>query len=182
MELTMKQIINLANRAYPKKRSIGVSPQTAFVRGYCCAMKQMKLPSLSDDGKDFLTAVATGLRNLWPQGEKGGKYPWRDSVPNLVKRLEFIWTERDLGDKYTVEDCLRAGRRYLSQFQDNMKYMQILKYFVFKQERSVSQKDGKITCIYSSKFADFLEDSANFEENATDVSADFDTVNTVLIC
>lgn len=183
MQLTVKQIIGLANKAYPKARSVGVPPQTAFVRGYLCAMKQQSLPSPTEDDEDFLLKVAKGLRELWPSGEKDGKYPWRDSITNLVKRLEFIWTERDLGDKYTVEDCLRAGRRYLAQFQNDKKYMQILKYFIFKQEKSgISTKDGKITYTYSSKLVDFLGDSAaneaqKMEESLNGTDFDIDTLS-----
>lgn len=174
----MKQIIGLANRAYPKKTSIGVSPQTAYVKGFCAAMRQVGLPSPQSDGEDFLRAVAKGLRELWPAGEKDGKWPWRDSVSNIEKRLEFIWKERDLGDRFTVEDCLRAGRRYLAQFQDSTKYMQILKYFVFKQEKHVSLTDGRITYTYSSKFADYLEDSeANAMQKVEEDVADFGFVD-----
>lgn len=119
----------------------------------------MPLPKITETTTlptdEFFTTVATNLRELWPTGEKDGKYPWRDSVSDLSKRLKIIWKERQLGD-FSVEDCVQAGRRYLAQYEDNAKYMQTLKYFVFRQ-KSYSSKQGKVSFTYESKFADFLE-------------------------
>lgn len=104
---------------------------------------------------DFFSQLAHGLRELWPSGDKDGKYPWRDSEANLVKRLQVLWNNRHL-DNYSLDDCLRAARRYLSQYEDNVKYMQILKYFILKQ-KSIVEPNGKIRYINESKFADMLE-------------------------
>ena len=106
--------------------------------------------------KPFFDELAEKLRELWPPGEKDGKYPWRDSVSNLSRRLEILWNERGLGIKYTIEQCLVAARKYLVQFEDNVKYMQTLKYFIMKQ-KSIVEKDGRIKYITESKFADILE-------------------------
>ena len=134
---------------YPKDKNL----QRAFIDGY--------LKCLSDSGSkkhdsDFFVSVATALRELWPPGEKDGKYPWRDSISNLAKRLEFIWKERNLGDKYTVDNCVMAANRYLNNFQNNTKYMKILKYFIFKQN-STAMSSGKMMCTYSSTLVDYLE-------------------------
>ena len=110
-----------------------------------------------EDNESFYTQLAEQLRELWPQGEKDGKYPWRDSVKNISIRLQFLWKERALGTKYSIDDCLVAARKYLSQYEDNVKYMKILKYFIFKQKKIVSKEDGKITYTYQSDFADILE-------------------------
>ncbi len=90
MELTVKQIVGLANKAYPKRTSANVSPQAAYVEGFCAALRMASLPQPQGDGENFLRVVAKGLRELWPTGEKDGKWPWRDSVTNIEKRLEFI--------------------------------------------------------------------------------------------
>lgn len=118
------------------------------------ALKRFAVKMNVDD--DFFETLANKLRELWPPGEKDGKYPWRDSVPNLVHRLEFLWKERNFKDKYTLDDCLMAARRYLAQFETNVKYMQVLKYFIFKQNKLVAT-DGKITYTYKSSFGDLLE-------------------------
>lgn len=106
--------------------------------------------------KSFFDELAEKLRELWPPGDKDGKYAWRDSVSNLSKRLKTLWDDRLNGKQYTIDECLVAARKYLAQFEDNVKYMQTLKYFIMKQ-KSIVEKDGRIRYITESKFADILE-------------------------
>ena len=103
----------------------------------------------------FYTDLAKKLRELWPTGEKDGKYPWRESVFNLSRRLETLWRVRKL-KTYTLDSCLTVARRYLAQFKDSTKYMQTLKYFVLKQNK-LSNGDGTVKYTYESRFADMLE-------------------------
>ena len=91
----------------------------------------------------FFIELAEKLREMWPAGDKDGKYPWRDSTDNLKRRLIHLWNTRLQGQEYTLDECLTVARRYLSQFQEDTKYMQILKYFIMKDKKS--------------KFADMLE-------------------------
>ena len=114
--------------------------------------------------ESFFTELAEQLRILWPPGEKDGKYPWRDSVPNLAKRLETLWKLRRL-ERFTKDDCLRVARKYLAQFQDDRKYMCILNYFILKQN-TITQPNGKKRLINQSKLADMLENDVMnlFEE------------------
>ncbi len=111
---------------------------------------------------DFYTELAKGLRPLWPEGEKDGKFPWRDSVTNLSKRLETLWSVRNLGE-YPMDTCLTVARQYLAQFEHNAKYMKTLKYFILKQDKLV-QKDGRIRYIWQSPFADMLESSSTMSD------------------
>ena len=111
--------------------------------------------------QEYFDSIAKGLRDLWPAGEKDGKYPWRDSVGNLSKRLKFLWENRDMKE-YSIDACLTVGRKYLAQFETNAKYMKLLKYFIFKQNKLVG-KDGKITYTYQSTFADMLENQSSLE-------------------
>ncbi len=152
--MTAADIQKKASRLYPISGGKGYpkEEQAAYVRGYLDAIQDISVPHEGD----FFENVAKGLKSLWPSGEKSAKYPWQESVPNLVKRLQFIWKEREFRDRYTVEDCLQAGRRYLAQFQHDVTYMQTLKYFVFKQEKSVAS-NGRITYTYKSSLADLLD-------------------------
>ena len=104
----------------------------------------------------FFTSLAKSLRELWPPGEKDGKYPWRESVNNLADRLKMLWKFRGLGD-YSLGACLRVARRYVAQYENDTRYMQTLKYFVMKQKSVVDPRDGKITYTQTSQFADMLE-------------------------
>lgn len=118
--------------------------------------------------ENFFTNLAAKLRELWPPGEKDGKYPWRDSVANLARRLATLWVDRKL-DNYTVDDVLRAANRYLARFEDNVKYMKTLKYFILKQTKIVGN-DGKTRYINNSELADMLEGNSVFD---TDVAGDW---------
>lgn len=173
MKLSLPDLIKKANKLYPGPGRFQVY-RDIYIKGYQAAVED-----LQNNSKNFYTELATKLRDLWPVGEKDGKWPWRDSVGNLSKRLQFLWKERNLGDKYTIDDCLRAARRYLAQYETNAKYMQILKYFIYKQTSDmVSSKSGKITCSYKSNLADLLEGQAAMDAQE-DFAAIFESSNTL---
>lgn len=110
--------------------------------------------------RDFYVDLAKELRKLWPPGDKDGKWPWRDSVSNLAQRIRLLWTERRL-DGFTMEECLSAARKYLARFEDDVKYMQILKYFILKQK--VVKFKNESTVVYESTFADILEGKKDYD-------------------
>ena len=118
-----------------------------------------QLVKVEDDG--FFKELAEKLRELWPPGEKDGKFAWRDSVPNLIKRLKVAWSLFGL-ENYNVEDCLSAARRYLAQYEMNAKYMKTLKYFILKQT-AVKDADGNTKYIQESSLAVMLQDQPKEE-------------------
>ena len=110
-------------------------------------------------GNAFFDELASKLRDLWPAGSrkiKGKEYEWRDSVSNLSRRLEALWKERFKGKDYSIEECLTVARRYLSQFENDTKFMMSVKFFIWKQKELV-QSNGRIKYVTESKFADMLE-------------------------
>ena len=127
--------------------------------------------------KSFYAKLAQELRELWPTGEKDGKYPWRDSVENLTRRLETLWAARNLG-KFSIDTCLTVARRYLAQYRDNVKYMQTLKYFILKQGR-LEQGNGKIKYIQQSLFADMLQNVTDEDKQQAEWESAFEQSNTI---
>lgn len=130
--------------------------------------------SLNKIQKNYWTELAEGLRGLWPPGEKDGKYPWRDSVKNLARRLELMWTTRMPQKNYTKDQVLLVARRYLSQFQESTKYMKLLKYFILKTE-STPSANGILVYTNHSTLADMLETADEqgwFAELNTDIPGD----------
>ena len=125
----------------------------------------------------FYTELAKALRELWPAGEKDGKYPWRDSVMNLSRRLESLWVARNLGE-YPIETCLMVARKYLAQYADNTKYMQTLPYFILKQGK-IMQEDGHFKLIQKSQFADMLEAVTEEDQQQSEWESMFEQSNTV---
>lgn len=100
--------------------------------------------------------IAKDLREIWPSGEKDGKYSWRDSVPNLAKRLELMWSTMIPSKNYSKDQILTVARKYVSQFQESTKYMRTLKYFILKQDKLIGP-DGKIHVKNSSLLVSMLE-------------------------
>ena len=113
----------------------------------------------------FFTQIAEGLRNMWPAGSKENKWAWRCPVSELVQRLKFIWLDHGVGETYSVEECLEAGRKYLARFEHHdTKYMQVLKYFIFKQKASGVDKNGVYKMSYNSTLLNILQDKKD-EDN-----------------
>lgn len=159
MQMKTTQIFDKANKLYPQGTP---AEKNAYVRGYIDGLNEQL-----NEGNDFYEKVASGLRELWPQGNKSEKWPWRDSVKNLKARLEYVWKNWHFKGKYTVDDCLMAARRYLANYEQNTTYMQTLKYFVFKQDKIVS-KDGKVTYTYKSTLADYLDSNPSISHEFDD--------------
>jgi len=115
--------------------------------------------------EDFFTKAAQGLWNLWPRGKKDGKFDWKESVPVLRDRLMFIWKEEKITDNYTVDDILEAGRKYTAQFEHaSTKFMQLLKYFIFKQKPIGVNEKGLIKMSYESTLVKMLQDKKHEEK------------------
>lgn len=140
--------------------SINFKEVASSIYPYSPQFELTKIKSKMSD--TFFDELASGLRELWPPGEKDGKYPWRDSQKNIAIRLETLWEERGLKD-YSVEQCLAVARKYLSQYEDDTKYMKVLKYFIMKQD-SIVKSDGRIKYVNKSIFADMLESQSDFDE------------------
>ena len=125
----------------------------------------------------YFTRLAKALRELWPTGEKDGKYPWRESVANLARRLETLWAARNL-QEIPVETCVMVARKYLAQYENNTKYMQTLKYFVLKQGKIVGD-DGGVRYIQKSQFADMLESVTDEDKKMAEWESMFEQSNTI---
>lgn len=127
-----------------------------YANGYIFHGKTDNTPYLTDKGKDKVesllldgnrpkeeidrfTALANRLRELYPRGRKPGTaYMWRDSASVIAKRLKAV--EKKFDCHFTDEQAITATRRYIDSFNGDLSYMQLLKYFIFKQT-----SDGETT-------------------------------------
>lgn len=116
----------------------------------------------------FYDELAERLREMWPPGEKGGKWPWRDSVGNLSRRLQHLWDIRKLKN-YSIEECVAAANKYLSQFENDTKYMQVLKYFILKQD-PIATENNRVVYSNKSRLADILESKDDYDKIENDWS------------
>lgn len=125
----------------------------------------------------YFPQLAKALRELWPSGEKDGRYAWRDSIGNLSRRLETLWAARNL-QEIPIETCTMVARRYLAQYENDKKYMQTLKYFILKQGKIVGP-DGGIKYIQQSQFADMLESVTEEDKQQAEWESMFEQSNTI---
>lgn len=93
----------------------------------------------SDESPIDYFEIAEAMQNEYPKGRKDGtNYNWRGAVAVNAARL------KTLVQRYKIvlnkEEVIQATRNYVQSFNGDYRYMQILKYFIFKNEN----KNGSI--------------------------------------
>ena len=105
-----------------------------------------------DKEEDYLR-VAKKMQEIFPKGRKEGTtYAWRDCTAVIAKKLKTLVVKFDF--KFTEEEALEATRKYVESFNGNYKFMQLLKYFILKNDT--------ITGDIKSEFMSLIE---NKEDN-----------------
>lgn len=89
-------------------------------------MNEIKFPDLEDG----LTDLAKSLKEIFPKGRKEGTYYWSDGVILIKRRLRTFFKKYG---NFDYEDIKEAARKYVASFNGQYKYMQLLKYFIFKE-------------------------------------------------
>ena len=76
--------------------------------------------------------LAETLREIFPAGKKPGyAYTWRDSVSCITDRLKKFFMKYG---EYSDEQVIEATKAYVASFNGNYQYMQLLKYFIWKNK------------------------------------------------
>lgn len=113
------------------------------------------------DSEDRCTALAKKLREIFPAGKKPGyAYTWRDSVSCIADRLKKFFLK--YGEDYSDEDIIRVTKEYVDGFNGNYQYMQLLKYFIWKNKTTGEEiVRGRIVgeVEKQSQLAAYLEDT-----------------------
>lgn len=79
-----------------------------------------------------LSKLADKLREIFPPGKKpGSAYQWRDSTFCIVDRLKKFFEKYGY---YSDDAIVEATKRYVNSFNGNYQYMQLLKYFIWKNK------------------------------------------------
>lgn len=109
------------------------------------------------------TVLADKLREIFPAGKKPGyAYTWRDSTSCIADRLKKFFLK--YGDNYSDEDIIRVTKEYVSSFNGNYQYMQLLKYFIWKNKTTaVEVVNGKLVgeVEKQSQLAAYLQDTSD---------------------
>lgn len=115
---------------------------------------------VSASSEERFVNLANKLRELFPAGKKPGyAYTWRDSTSCIVDRLKkFIMKYGD----YPDEDIINATKKYVNSFNGNYQYMQLLKYFIWKNKVTGGELiDGRMVgeVEKQSQLAAYIEDT-----------------------
>lgn len=114
-----------------------------------------------DKDSEF-TELATELREIYPAGRKDGTtYMWRGTTAEVAKKLKTLVVK--YGFTINKEDVIKATKEYVSSFNGNYKYMQLLKYFILK---SVRDADGNVDI--KSELMSLIENSDQIDAQRDD--------------
>lgn len=133
-------------------------------------MESIMADSHTGNSEDRFKNLAIKLRELFPEGRKEGyAYTWRDSVSIIADRLKKFTMK--YGD-YSDEEIIDATKRYVASFNGNYRYMQLLKYFIWKNKTTGGELiEGRLVgeVEKQSQLASYLE---NKEERKAQVEWD----------
>lgn len=105
-----------------------------------------------DSGGDRFMVLADKLRELFPQGRKQGtNLQWKDSTVMISKRLKTLI--KKYGVSFTDEEAVEATKRYVESYRGDYRFMQVLRYFLWK--------DDKITGEETSQFLSYLQNKGS---------------------
>lgn len=114
-----------------------------------------------DKDSEF-TELATELREIYPAGRKDGTtYMWRGTTAEVAKKLKTLVVK--YGFTINKEDVIKATKEYVSSFNGNYRYMQLLKYFILK---SVKDADGNVDI--KSELMSLIENSDQIDAQRDD--------------
>lgn len=104
--------------------------------------------STSEEKEDRYLRLADKLREIYPKGRKEGTaYMWRDSRAVIAKRLKSLaeGLAKENGISFTDEQAINATRKYVESFNGDYKFMQLLKYFIWKSsDENIRDKNSQL--------------------------------------
>lgn len=102
----------------------------------------------SEEREDRYLKLADALREIYPKGRKEGTaYMWRDSRAVIAKRLKSLaeGLAKENGISFTDEQAINATRKYVESFNGDYKFMQLLKYFIWKSsDENIRDKNSQL--------------------------------------
>lgn len=83
-----------------------------------------------------LMELALKLKEIYPKGKKPGtNYYWAEGTSLIIKRLQLFIKKYG---SFKHEDIIKATEKYVKGFNGIYQYMQLLKYFIFKEKVGAS--------------------------------------------
>jgi hypothetical protein len=92
---------------------------------------------VKEDIPDKYLELAQKLKEIFPKGKKEGtQFYWTEGPTLIIRRLYLFF--RKYGNIYSEDQILQAAKAYVTGFNGQYTYMQLLKYFIFKEKKGVS--------------------------------------------
>lgn len=110
-----------------------------------------------DKEEDYLK-VAKKMQEIFPKGRKEGTtYAWRDCTAVIAKKLKTLVVKFDF--KFTEEEALNATKKYVESFNGNYKFMQLLKYFILKNDTTTGDIKSEFMSLIENADIELNNDS-----------------------
>ena len=111
---------------------------------------------------DRLEQLVIKLQKIFPEGKKEGTSQyWRGNKREISLRLKKFFKLYD--NTYTDEQILTAAKNYIETFNGQYNYMRVLKYFIWKDERKLTE-DGKTQVVEISDLANYIENANSIND------------------
>ena len=93
--------------------------------------------TITEVDNNELEKLAQQLKEIFPKGKKDGtSFYWSEGVKLIVRRLKIFF--KKYGYNHTADEIINAAEQYVEGFNGNYQYMQLLKYFIFKEKKGVA--------------------------------------------
>ena len=106
---------------------------------------------------------------IFPQGKKEGTpYYWKcnpKEVSNKLKRF-FVY----FGETYSDSQIISATKRYVQSFNGDYRYMRLLKYFIWKNDKV--KTDSGVSIEQVSDLASYIENEGQEDERTFDIGVE----------
>lgn len=127
-----------------------------FHEGKRAKLRTWLLKSRTPENKmERLINLAKKMQSEFPEGKRDNKYYWRDSTKVIAQRLA-VFIEK-YGD-YDDEEFVAATKKYVSSFNGNYEYMQLLKYFIYKKDKTNGEENSQLSSYLDNINDDTLRD------------------------
>lgn len=105
--------------------------------------------------EDRLEKLSVKLQEVFPQGKKEGTSQyWRGNKREITLRLKKFFKLH--GNTYTDDELVQAAKTYVEGYNGMYKFMRVLKYFIWKDERR-TMEDGEVKIMEVSDMANHVE-------------------------
>ena len=110
-----------------------------------------------DSMDERIEHLAKSMQELFPKGKKEGTVSsyWRGNTNDIKLKLKKFFK---LYGNYTDEQIIEATRNYVSSFNGDYRFMRLLKYFIWKDDRKMNES-GVVHIESVSELASCLENA-----------------------